>query len=115
MWLGRRKESYQRLSSPAPVQRTMHVLGSHLPAMGTSLPSETSGRRKFKSNKILERDEGETLPVVPQSVLDKNIMELKAGPGRAGRLAMVWKPVLSKSGKNNCIPRGMRKRPLTYR
>lgn len=37
-----------------------------------------SGRRKFKSNKILERDEGETLPVVPQSVLDKNIMELKA-------------------------------------
>lgn len=46
--------------------------------MGTSLPSETSGRRKFKSNKILERDEGETLPVVPQSVLDKNIMELKA-------------------------------------
>lgn len=37
-----------------------------------------SGRRKLKSNKILEWDEGETLPVVPQSVLDENIKELKA-------------------------------------
>lgn len=63
--------------------------------------------------KFLEADEGETLPVVPQSVLDKSCYGAEGRPG--GQEDWQW------SGNQFCkrvvrttASRGMRKRPLTY-
>lgn len=41
VWLAEERNLTTGFPVRAPVQRTMHVLSSHLPAMGTSLPSET--------------------------------------------------------------------------
>lgn len=69
-----------------PVQRRMPLLSTPVSQWWAPRCHQKQSGRKYKTNRILERHEGQMSPAVPQSVLDENVMELEAvQEGKEGR------------------------------